>query len=176
VIACESGFGAKESTAMIPERIVILLSGIPATRKSTFAQYLTRKHGFAHYDLEHHPQGWPHPELKNAWDTSRRTFIARLCQCHNRVVLDWGFPVHCFSWVKELRDCGVRLIWFDGDIDRARQEFVKRGGIDPARFDEQVAAIKTAGYPTSLDCLIVRALTASGVFPDPRKIERSIFV
>ena len=161
---------------MIQERIVILLSGIPATRKSTFARYLAREHDFAHYDLECYPKGWPHPELKEAWDASRRTFIAQLCQWHNRVTLDWGFPVHCVSWVKELQDCGVRLIWFDGDIDRARQEFVQRGGIDTARFDEQVAAIKTAGYPASLDCFIVRVLAASGVFLDPSEIECSIFV
>jgi adenylate kinase family enzyme len=48
---------------VIPEKIKILLSGIPATRKSTFGRYLAREHGFTHCDLECHPRGWPHPEL-----------------------------------------------------------------------------------------------------------------
>jgi hypothetical protein len=160
---------------MVPKRTIILLSGIPATRKSTFARHLAREHGFAHYDLECYPRGWPHPELKEAWDTNRRTFIAEVCQQHDRVALDWGFPVSCISWVKELQDCGVKLIWFDGDVARARQEFVQRGGIAVTQFDGQVAAIQNAGYPASLDCVIVPALSASGVFLDPRQIERTIF-
>jgi hypothetical protein len=160
---------------MIPDRVLILLSGIPATRKSSFARYLSREHHFAHYDLECHPKGWPHPELKQIWDIDRKSFVEQLRTLHKLVVLDWGFPVHCVAWVKELQGCDVKLIWFDSDIDRARQEFVQRGGIDPARFEEQVSAIKAADYPTSLNCLTVRVVTASGVFLHPSEIERSIF-
>jgi hypothetical protein len=65
---------------VIPKRIVILLSGIPATRKSAFARYLVREHSFAHYDLECHPRGWPHSELKETWDADRSAFVAQLQQ------------------------------------------------------------------------------------------------
>jgi len=55
----------------VPQKSLILLSGVPATGKSTFGRYLAREHGFAHYDLECHPKGWPHPEPKATWDASR---------------------------------------------------------------------------------------------------------
>src|SRR5438477_12087288 len=97
----------------VPKRIVILLSGIPATGKSCFGRYLARKHGFAHYNLECHPDGWPHPELKRTWDKNRSAFVAELRQPHDRIALDWGFNVSAVSWVKELQACGVKLIWFD---------------------------------------------------------------
>ncbi len=129
---------------VFPNQIAILLSGIPATGKSTFARHLAREHGFAHYDLECHPRGWPHPELKAIWDTNRTAFMRQIRQNHDRVVLEWGFPVSHASWVKQLRDQDVRPIWFDGDVDRAREAFVRRGGIDVTNFDKQVVDIQQA--------------------------------
>ena len=160
---------------MLPKQTVILLSGIPATRKSTFGRYLAREHGFAHYDLECHPAGWPHPELKNVWDNSRPLFVAQLRQRHDRIALDWGFPRHCLPLVRELQACGARLIWFDGDTDRARKAFKKRGGRDEKCFEAQVANIRDAKYPNSLECVIVPALSANGVFLDPEHIESLVF-
>jgi hypothetical protein len=158
-------------------KIAILLSGIPATRKSTFARYLAREHGFAHYDLECYPRGWPHPELKEEWDTDRAAFVSRVRQHHDRVALDWGFPVCCFGWVKQLTDQGVKLMWFDGDEACAREAFVRRDGIAVTNFDRQIKAIREAGYPASfgLDCVVVPALSARGVFLDPRLIESTVF-
>jgi hypothetical protein len=75
----------------------------------------------------------------------------------------------------ELQDCGVQLIWFDGDSARAREAFVQRGGIAVANFDRQVAEIQRAGFPASLKCLVVPALSASGVFLDQRQIESIVF-
>jgi hypothetical protein len=159
----------------VPTRIIILLSGMPATRKSTFGRYLAREHGFAHYDLECYPRGWPNPELKQIWDSDLASFEAELLQSHGRVALDWGFPVSCISLVKELQAAGVKLIWFDGDLTRARQAFIERGGIAVTAFDRQVKEIQQAGFPASLDCVVVPALSASGVFSDPRQIESLVF-
>jgi hypothetical protein len=113
----------------VPTTCVLLLSGIPATGKSSFGRYLARDHNFAHYDLECHPRGWPHPELKPVWDWSRADFAAQLKVFHPRVALDWGFPIGGISWVRELLAAGVRLVWFAGDIARARELFLKRGGV-----------------------------------------------
>jgi len=40
---------------MIPKETIMLLSGIPATRKSSFGRYLATEHRFAHYDIECYP-------------------------------------------------------------------------------------------------------------------------
>jgi hypothetical protein len=161
---------------MIPEQEIILLSGIPATRKSTFARHLARERGFAHYDLECHPQGWPHPELKGQWEKDRAEFVRELRKHHKRVVLDWGFPPSIISWVDELRSQGVRLIWFEGAVvERAREVFLSRGGIRPQCFEIQVQAIKRAGYPTDLDCKVVEALSGGGVFMTAQEIENTVF-
>ena len=160
---------------MVGKKIVILVSGIPATGKSTFARNLTREHGFAHYDLECDPCSWPHPELQQVWGDDRAAFVREIRRNHDRVVLDWGFPVSCLSWVNELRDQSVRLVWFDGDVDRAREEFVGRGGLDVKYFDAQVKKIRQAGYPSSLNCLVVPALSATGAFLDQHRIEGLVF-
>ena len=161
---------------MIPKETLILLSGIRATRKSTFGLYLASKHSFAHYDIECYPRSWPHPELYKAFLNDRHAFVKQLREQHDRTVLDWGFPVRCLSWVDEL-SCGVRLIWFSGDIAHAREEFKKRGACKGPEdnFNKQVTAIQKEGYPASLDCVIVPALSSSGVFLDQRQIENIVF-
>jgi hypothetical protein len=159
----------------IPEKSLILLSGVPATGKSNFGRYLAREHGFAHYDLESFPRGWPYPELKAAWEASPQAFVKRVRQIHRRVALDWGFPVHCLPVVKELQTQGVRLIWFDGDRSQARAVFQERGGLPLSDFDAQVADIAAAGYPKSLDCVVVMVLSAQGTFKRLKAIEHTVF-
>jgi hypothetical protein len=159
----------------IPEQIVILLSGIPATGKSEFARYLAREHGFAHYDLECYPRGWPNPELRQTWGTDRKAFVSQLRKHHGRIALDWGFPAHCLPLVVELQESGVKLVWFDGDIARARDIFLQRGGIAVERFDNQVADIRTANFPASLNCVVISRLSFTGVFLDDPQVTNMIF-
>lgn len=106
----------------------------------------------------------------------RRLFVDQLCNRHQRVVLDWGFPPVCISWVEELRQLDVKLFWFDGDLAQARKSFIQRDGTSRiADFEQQILDIKTAEYPSSLNCPVVRVLDSDGVFSDPIDIERSIF-
>ena len=156
-------------------RTILLLSGVPAVGKSSFGRYLAREHAFAHYDLECHPRGWPHPELKSVWDSSRANFVSELKRLHERIVLDWGFPAHAVHWVNELLAVGVRLVWFAADVATARVLFIERGGIDVAHFDAQMSGIERAGLPNSLQCVRVEALTDAGTVRDPADILHKVF-
>lgn len=160
---------------VIPDDVVLLLSGVPATGKSVFGRGLAQDHGFAHYDLENYPQGWPDQTLKELWDCDGARFVAMVKSQHRRVALDWGFPVHCFPMVRELRNAGAQLVWFDGDRKRAREVFLKRGGTAVHNFNVQVAAIESENYPEALGCVVVRTLTADGKFLTQREIEQALF-
>ena len=52
---------------------------------------------------------------------------------------------------------------------------MQRGGIAVERFDRQIKAINEAGYPASLQCIVVPALSPTGAFLAQREIERMIF-
>ena len=101
-------------------------------------------------------------------------FTAQLKIFHPRVALDWGFPAGGISWVRELLAAGVRLVWFAGDIARAREVFLKRGGISVTDFDAQVENIQRCGLPHPLQCVRVEALLSSrrlqGSVSNPREI------
>jgi hypothetical protein len=56
-----------------------------------------------------------------------------------------------------------------------RQQFVKRGGIGVTNFDAPVAAIQNAGYPYSLHCVVVPALSGKAGFLTQREIEKAVF-
>jgi hypothetical protein len=155
---------------MIPKQTIILLSGTPATGKTSFGKYLARERDFAHYDLEKE-NGWPRPQLKREWQTSRSGFVKALREQHARVVLDWGFPPECYQWVKELRGCGVMLVWFEGDIEAARRAF--KG--PPEAFEVQCCKINRANYPAELNCLVIPALSENGRFLDQREIESRVY-
>src|SRR4029077_6677540 len=90
---------------------LVLISGIPGTGKSCFANWLHENHGFVHLDVD--AQG----QLPSTdW----------LLQ-QNRLVIDWGFPANeprlstmieiIQSWIS----VGVEHWWFDGDREAALQ-------------------------------------------------------
>jgi hypothetical protein len=67
------------------------------------------------------------------------------------------------------------LIWFDGDRSCARLVFQERGGLALTGFDAQVSAIDGAGYPASLNCVVVHALSAARAFTKAATLVRSVF-
>ena len=81
----------------------------------------------------------------------------------------------CLPWFKELTTQGGKLIWFEGDVARAREASIEIGGICVTEFDRQVAEIPQAGCPASLIHEMVPVLSAAAVFLDPRQIESLVF-
>ncbi len=147
----------------------ILLSGIPATGKSTFGNWLSERHGFLHTDVEHgglRPLG-----VQETWETALSTrdpgpFVAALAILGRPVVIDWGYLPGFLPFVRSLHDVGLTAWWFDGDVAAARSRFVARGTGDVLAFDQQMARIEAA-RPLITEFYadrIVRTLDAAGQF------------
>lgn len=155
--------------------LILHFSGIPAAGKSSFCRYLAREHGFAHYDLECWPRGWPVAALKEVWDASPVAFVDRLRSIHEKVAIDWGFPSAAQPRVEALKSVGVRLIWFSCDFAQARRIFKERGGISLSAFDNQMRDIQAQGYPSGLDALVVNTLSRAGRFRPMANIYAELF-
>jgi hypothetical protein len=75
----------------------LLISGIPASRKSTFCKWLEEKKGFLHLDVEEDCLLDWHG-LATAWDVlfdgggAAAPFIAALDKFRRPVAINWGFP------------------------------------------------------------------------------------
>lgn len=164
----------KPNTMKHRSEILLHVSGIPATGKSSFCRYLAREHGFAHYDLECFPRGWPHPELMSLLQSAPVDLVSKLRELHGNVAIDWGFPVACIDIVHAFRNADVRLVWFRGNIEHARKLFIKRGGIDLQKFETQVDNITQARLPMGLEATIVDALTPRGSVRSMRVIHKQV--
>jgi len=112
---------------------------VPATGKSHFGRWLSEQHGYAHVDIEKDDVrrllG-----LRHVWDIFTNSgdllpLVAALRTLGPCVIFDWGFLPHCLSAVATFKSNGAELWWFDGDRNRARQEFIKRNTVALANFD-----------------------------------------
>jgi hypothetical protein len=111
-----------------------LISGIPASGKSTFSRWLEEKKGFLHLDVEEDGVLDRHG-LATAWNAlfgasaSAAPLIEALDKFNRPVAIDWGFPPECLDTVRKLFDGGVMLWWFAADWTVARRKFKERGTI-----------------------------------------------
>jgi hypothetical protein len=159
-----------------------LISGIPASGKSTFCRWLEEKKGFLHLDVEK-PGVLERYGMATAWATlfdaraSATPFIEALEKFHRPVVIDWGFPPEHLPAVKKLFDGGVMLWWFAADWNVARRRFIDRSGKGPVKvFDIQIRKIEAA-LPEINALFGSRkeyALPSTGIYPSPDKLWKSI--
>src|ERR1700680_5001103 len=125
-----------------------LISGIPASGKSTFCRWLEKQKGFLHVDVEK-PGVLVQYGLTTAWDTlfgagtSAASFVQALEKFKRPVVIDWGFPPECLSTVRTLFEAGVMLWWFAADWAVARRKFQLRRYPHVQDFDIQIRKIET---------------------------------
>jgi hypothetical protein len=126
-----------------------LISGIPASGKSTFCRWLEEKKGFLHLDVEK-PGMLDRYGLATAWNatfgasTSAAPFVQALDKFNRPVAIDWGFPPEHLSTVRKLFEGGVMLWWFAADWAVARRKFKERGTISMGHFDIQIRKIEAA--------------------------------
>lgn len=168
----------KNPSSKVPiNRKYLLISGIPASGKTTFCRHLAKEYGFKHFDMENYPNGWPISTVKCIWDNSRQEFVKRLKEQHklSRVVIDWGFPPNFMQWVLELQLAGMQIIWFDADLASAREKYLSRPSSDVSLFDAQIERIKRSKLPEGLDAILIKTLSAAGRFRSFEYITKKIF-
>ena len=160
-----------------------LISGIPASGKTTFCKWLEQEKGFLHLDLEK-PGVLDRHGLVTAWNalfdagTSATPFVQALGTFNRPVVIDWGFPPEHLNAVRKLFDGGVMLWWFAADWAVARRKFIARGNAKGpvAVFDIQILKIEAA-LP-EINALFGShkeyTLPSTGIYPPPNKIWKSM--
>jgi hypothetical protein len=158
-----------------------LISGIPASGKSTFCRWLEEKKGFLHLDMEK-PGVLDRYGLATAWATlfaasaTPAPFIEALEKFKRPVVIDWGFPPECLDTVRKLFDGGVMLWWFAADWSVARRKFKERGTLPVGLFDIQIRKIE--GVLPEINALfrshVEYALPSTGIYTPPDKIWESM--
>lgn len=121
---------------------IILLSGIPATGKSTYGRWLEKNKGFIHLDVENETRGLKKNLASGFFSsTSSIPHLEELKKLGAPVLLDWGFPPENLSFVQKLKQEGVTLWWFNGDHDAARRAFIARNTVAVECLDIQMPKI-----------------------------------
>jgi hypothetical protein len=154
---------------------VLLLSGIPASRKTSFGRWLERERGFVHLDVET-PGVLERHGLRPEWDAlftqGPGSLIARLA---GPTVIDWGFPPHCLPFVRSLVTAGVQPWWFGGDWDAAENSYAaaKR---PLANFTRQKAAIQAnwADIEAVFSPNVLRVIEPGPTFVGPEVIAQRV--
>ena len=126
---------------------LLLLSGIPASGKSTFGQWLAENKGFLFLDAEKLGV-LERVGLRAVWNSmfvaggSVLPFVKSLQQLGSPIALDWGFPPACLPVVKALKRASFEVWWFDGNRTAARQSFITRNTVPVSCLDVQMQSIE----------------------------------
>lgn len=143
---------------------VVLIAGIPGAGKSTFCEHLTLDKGWLHLDIDwlDRSKPWPNEKLRQAWNVAIQTgdpatFI-RACKKFGNVIIDWGFPIQQMFFVHKLAAHGVKIFWFDADVQAARRVFANRATVLPSAFDQQMTALNSVNVPGAIGAKVIRVL------------------
>ena len=138
----------------------LLIAGIPATRKTTLGDYLQAERGFLHLDFEA-TNSWP-SEIQRKWG-SQLDRLNFLKNPGTPLVITWGFMPGTPDemTVREFQDLGFKFIWFDGNREAARREFIKRGTVPVEALDNQMMRINNLDLD-SFNPIIVNTFDGDG--------------
>jgi hypothetical protein len=150
-VSSDGAFLAPTTRTRYTHPVHLLISGIPASGKSTFCRWLEENKGFLHLNVEEDGVLDRHG-LAAEWlplfgtSATAAPFIEALEKFNRPVVIDWGFPPECLHAVRKLFDSGVMLCWFAADWAVASRKFIQRGNAKGpvAVFDIQLRKIEAA--------------------------------
>lgn len=130
-----------------PAPTIVHLSGIPACGKSTYGKWLEQEKGFLHLDFDKLLQGEGTSGklalIRILQTNGSRSFIETIRKTVHPAALDWGFPPNNLPLVRNLQEEGVKVWWFDGDREAARQAFIRREAARQAFIREGDVSVET---------------------------------
>ncbi len=145
----------------------LLITGIPGTGKTTIGNYLQSAHGYEHFDIE--------DVLKKHGATGLTMTDDFIKKPGDKKVITWGFiPKTDDALVKKLQDLEYKMVWFDGNRDAARREFLKRGDVSETLFDIQMGKINKFSLE-GFNPVILNTFDENGVFLKKEIIVEAIF-
>lgn len=145
----------------------ILITGIPGTGKTTVGDYLEKKHGFTHLNLEEEA-------TLTLFSQNKTEFISKALK-NNKTVITWGFmPYQQAEHVFEMKRRGFSLIWLDGNRVSAFREFIKRGTVSESAFFHQMSNITSSKIIDVIQPKIINPFDEAGEFKSIEEIVKEI--
>lgn len=153
------------------ERDLLLITGIPGTGKTCFAEKFAKEFGFLHHDLEDQQA-----QTLNRFNANPTQFIGELLNEKKNVVITWGFGPDCersVVLVQQTISAGFKWIWFDGNRPAALREFQKRAERAAAQgpataqeidFYRQMYRIENSRIVERLKPTVINSFDDSGQF------------
>jgi hypothetical protein len=117
----------------------LFIAGIPGSAKTPFADWLRDEFGFMHIDFELLSNDFQQFLAQHRWNL--HWLFGEMSRFSRSVVASWGFPIEALPNVQTLSGTDVRLIWFDGNREVARKDWMRKTGRSDDDFRRQIAAI-----------------------------------
>ncbi len=153
---------------MLQERDLLLITGIPGTGKTCYANKFAKELGFLHHDLEDQQM-----QTLSRFDANPAQFIGELLNEKKNVVVTWGFGPDCersVSLVLQLRNAGFKWIWFDGNRPAALREFQKRATVQEVAFYLQMYRIEKSRIVERLKPTVINPFDDHGQFKPTKEL------
>lgn len=153
---------------MLQERDLLLITGIPGTGKTCYADKFTKEFGFLHHNLEDQQT-----QTLNRFNANPAQFIGEVLTAKENVVITWGFGPDCersVSLVLQLKSAGFKWIWFDGNRPAALREFQKRATVQEIDFYTQMYRIEKSRIVERLKPTIINSFDDRGQFKPTREL------
>lgn len=151
-------------TDMFAAKRIILISGLPASGKSSYCRWLHAARDYVHVDLDQDLRRGA-VSLPSMLDSLRRSAFS--------AAIDWGFHPHADF---QAARCLTREIdgfwWFDGDREAARQRFCERRdrGEHPATLDDFERQLDQINSNWTEIENLFRGRIIRSILPGPRNI------
>jgi adenylate kinase family enzyme len=153
---------------MLQERDLLLITGIPGTGKTCYADKFAKEFDFMHHDLEDQQT-----RTLNRFNADPAQFIGEMLNEKKNIVVTWGFGPDCersVFLVLALRNAGFKLIWFDGNRPAALREFQKRATVQEIDFYRQMHRIEQSKIVERLKPTVINSFDDHGQFKPTREL------